>query len=63
MEHEDFGYKQFDENFHRFGDDKAEPEKFNLYSGLCDLAKGCQNLAAGVQALQDEVDSLKKRLP
>ena len=32
--------RQFDENLRLFGNPKTEPEKFNLYSGLSNLAQG-----------------------
>ena len=51
--------KCFDENRRIFGDANREPEKFNLYNGLYNLAKGVADLEEQVEALKREVQYRK----
>lgn len=45
--------KQFEENVRLFGHPQTNPEKYNLYNGLANLAKGLGNLQISVDALTD----------
>ncbi len=47
--------KQFNENLRLFGNPETEPEKYNLYAGL-------QNLAIGLSSLENKVEALKNQL-
>jgi len=47
--------KCFLENRNFFGDARAEPEKFNLYQGLA-------NLASAVSEVQDELRQLRQEI-
>jgi hypothetical protein len=44
--------KQFAENLRLFGNANREPEKFNLYAGLINLAKGLQSLGAEIAEIK-----------
>jgi len=53
--------QQFQENLSLIGGDAAgltEPEKYNLYAGLLNLAQGLLQLEAEVQQLQNDVRRL-----
>jgi hypothetical protein len=45
----------FQENLRLFGDSRKEPEKFNLYNGL-------SNLANAIGKMQSEIDQLKQEI-
>lgn len=47
--------KQFAENVRLFGNAKSNPEKYNLYMGLANLAKAIRNL-------EYDLDELKRRV-
>jgi hypothetical protein len=49
--------KQFEENLKFLGPDgpRTEPEKFNLYAGLANLAGGLAALASQVASIQNEL--------
>lgn len=47
--------KQFDENLNLFANPNTEPEKYNLYAGLSNLAQGLENLAAEVEELKRKI--------
>jgi hypothetical protein len=40
----DTAKKQFAENIQLFGNPNSQPEKFNLYGGLSNLAEALQNI-------------------
>jgi hypothetical protein len=50
---------QFDENITLLGGQEAlaanDPEKFNLYAGLLNLARGLQRLEAEVAAIRQQI--------
>lgn len=52
--------EQFEENFRLFGN-LNEKEKFNLYSGLVNIAKELQALRHDVRKLQETVDRMQSR--
>ncbi len=45
----------FGENVRLFGDSATQPEKFNLYNGLA-------NLAAAIQDIEKELDQIKREV-
>jgi len=45
----------FQENIHLFGNAKTEPEKFNLYNGLAQIAEAIDALAADVEAIKKTI--------
>ena len=45
----------FSENLQLFGDPQSNPEKYNLYNGLA-------NLAEGIGELENEIDRLKREI-
>lgn len=47
--------KQFDENLNLFANPNTEPEKYNLYAGLSNLAQGLEDLAAEVEELKRKI--------
>jgi archaellum component FlaC len=47
----------FDENFNRFRNDT---EKFNLYTGLANMAAMIQTLLSKVENLEQEIEALKR---
>jgi len=51
--------RQFDENKRLFGDPQAEPEKFNLYQGLANLATGLEKLERRLVDLEDRIRRLE----
>lgn len=53
--------KCFGENIRLFGDPQIDPEKFNLYNGLSNLAEAIERLEIEVQSLQQEVQRLRMR--
>lgn len=55
-------FKQFGENLRLFGDSLKEPEKFNLYAGLQNLANGLENLENKINQLEYDVNRIKQTL-
>lgn len=51
--------KQFEDNF-QFGHHATDPEKFNLYRGLANMADAIDRLQQEVAALRREVQALKR---
>ena len=51
---------QFNENFHIFGN-LTEKEKYNLYSGLANLAEGLQNLQAELSQINQRLQRLEQK--
>jgi len=47
--------EQFNDNFRQFGNAQTEPEKFNLYAGLA-------NLARGLRVVQSELEDIRNRV-
>lgn len=58
----DFHYakKQFKENVELFGDPQSNPEKYNLYNGLANLADGLENLEQQLAYIRAMLESLRK---
>lgn len=54
-------FKCFHENLQLFGNAHANPEKYNLYNGLANLAEAVKELQAEVKQLRQEVHSLRGR--
>ncbi|MBU2235575.1 hypothetical protein KKA01_00775 [Patescibacteria group bacterium] len=48
----DFGKEHFIENRNLFGDISTEPEKFNLYGGLADLANSLREMSDRISNLE-----------
>jgi len=52
----------FQENVSLFGNAQTEPEKFNLYNGLSNLAEGVGDLEDAIYRLIQEIQSLRSQL-
>lgn len=52
----------FAENRNLFGDAKTQPEKFNLYSGLANLADAVQKLERTIDDIQRTVKHLESKI-
>jgi hypothetical protein len=50
----------FNENIRLFGDARSEPEKFNLYNGLSNMAQAIAQLAREVDAIKQTVDRIRR---
>ena len=57
----DIAKRCFEENIRLFGDANTEPEKFNHYNGLFNMAVAIQQLEAQVHNLSNEIDALRRR--
>ena len=44
--------KQFEENLKMFGDAHTNPEKYNLYAGLMNLADGLSQMEARLDSIE-----------
>ena len=51
--------KCFQENLRLFADARTEPEKFNLYNGLANLASTLGSLQSEVHQLREEIQRLR----
>lgn len=51
--------KQFNENFRLFSNPKTLPEKYNLYAGLGNMAKGMQNLEEKIEEINQRLYKLE----
>ena len=51
--------KCFNENIRLFGDARTEPEKFNLYNGLANLALAIKEMQTEIASLRQEVNRLR----
>jgi len=47
--------KQFAENLRLFGNSTTQPEKFNLYAGLMNLADAISNIESEIENLKREI--------
>jgi len=60
----DTAMKCFEENIQLFGNANNNPEKFNLYNGLANLAEGLKhdmsNIKSQIQYLQQAVNNIPK---
>jgi hypothetical protein len=54
--------KFFEENMHLFANAQTEPEKFNLYNGLWNLADSLQQIETEMHRLQQQVINLHTML-
>lgn len=55
MQHTETARACFAENIRLFGNAKTQPEKFNLYNGLL-------NLADAIKKLEDRLDDIEKAM-
>jgi hypothetical protein len=53
--------RQFEENVRLFAPSTSQPEKFNLYGGLANIARAIESLQAEVTALKQTVAQLERR--
>ena len=53
---------QFDENFQLFSNPRTEPEKYNLYAGLSNLAKGLQQLQSSISQINQRLQILEQKI-
>ena len=51
----------FDENIKLFGNPQVEPEKFNLYAGLAEMARAIERLDAEVYTIEQVVERVVQR--
>lgn len=54
--------RMFQENLNRFVNPHAEPEKYNLYIGLENLASGLEDLEDKINELQEQIRFIKANL-
>lgn len=54
--------KQFAENAQLFGNASSQPEKYNLYHGLTNIAEGLEELRQEVDRLQHGLSDIRARL-
>ncbi|MBA7491679.1 hypothetical protein ES702_02227 [subsurface metagenome] len=55
--------KQFNENYRLFGlDPKTQTEKFNLYNGLANLARGLQSLESQIYQINNRLGAMEQKL-
>ncbi len=52
--------EQFEENLRLFAPADREPEKFNLYAGLANLASEIESLRLEVRRIRQVVESLQR---
>ncbi len=55
MSHANNALKCFSENLQAFGNATTQPEKYNLYNGL-------SNLALAIKEMQDEIERLRREI-
>ena len=53
----------FAENLQLFGNVTAQPEKFNLYTGLTQMAVALEQMQGELNALRQEIAILRQRRP
>ena len=54
--------QQFNENFKIFCNPQSQPEKYNLYAGLGNLAKGLQYLEEEIRIIKQKLENIKSEL-
>jgi len=55
--------KQFNDNYILFGSDpKAQAEKFNLYNGLANLAKGLESLESQIYQINNRLEAMEQKI-
>lgn len=59
MSHASDAVNQFRENLRLFGPARTQPEKFNLYAGLCNVAEALKDLHDEVAQLRNQVTQLR----
>jgi hypothetical protein len=47
-----------DENINLFGDPRVDPEKYNLYNGLSEMARAIQRLDNEVEVIKNTVNGI-----
>ncbi|MDO9013851.1 MAG: hypothetical protein Q7U84_03615 [Polynucleobacter sp.] len=60
MSYANNAYKCFNENLQAFGDATTQPEKYNLYNGLSNLARAMKEMQDEMDRLRREVDYLRR---
>jgi hypothetical protein len=58
----DWALKCFEENIRLFGQVQTQPEKYNLYNGLANLAHGLIQMQGEIANLRQEVDLIRRAL-
>ena len=61
MSHANNALKCFDENLKMFGHAQSQPEKYNLYNGLGNLARSMKEMQAEIHSLRQEVNYLRQK--
>ena len=54
--------KQFDDNIRRFAHPSSEPERYNLYAGLANLARTLEQQASLTAELSRRVEQLERSI-
>lgn len=54
--------QQFLDNARLFSDPHAEPEKYNLYRGLANLAQSLQSMEHEIRRLKEEIRLINSRI-
>ncbi len=54
--------RQFGENQRLFGNSTTEPEKFNLYAGLYNLAQAIEEMQSDLHKIKEELHQVKGRV-
>jgi hypothetical protein len=60
MSHAKNAQRCFDENITMFGNANSQPEKYNLYNGLRNLAQAVGDMQSEIHRLKQEVDYLRR---
>ncbi|GAB4512214.1 MAG: hypothetical protein Tsb0026_16000 [Sulfuricaulis sp.] len=60
MYNANIAFKCFQENLQLFGNVQTQPEKYNLYNGLSNLAKAVSDLKSEVDRLRQDIDYLRR---
>lgn len=50
----------FEENKGLFGNAQSQPEKFNLYNGLSNLAKAIQQIERDLATMQEDIQRIRR---
>jgi len=54
---------QFMENYKLFGSDpRSQTEKYNLYNGLANLAKGLQYMKSDIEQINQRIQLLEQKI-
>lgn len=58
----DWALKCFEENIRLFGQAQTQPEKYNLYNGLANLAHGLIQMQDEIVKSQQEIGQLRRAI-